>query len=462
MALVAVALVMVLAISFAACGPKDNGSSNDEEEMGFVHTDGNIIRDEKGEPLALMGTNFGGWLVQESWLVPTEIGKVYGQIDMLIELANRFGKDGADELMTIYEDNWVTEKDFEFVKSLGMNCIRLPFTYMTLYDAVMLDEETGKYVRTPFADLKLKENAFARLDQAVEMCKKYGLYLILDMHGAVGSQSGNDHTGDILYPTSGQLWREDEVGEICRAKTKELWVAIASHFKDERCIAFYDLMNEPGIKSSDGSSQTTTKVTWDYFDELYKAIREVDPNHAISMESCWEASNLPSPTKYGWENVVYQYHHYNWTSNYVAGITHNKGFYGLKVMLLKDVDIPIFIGEFNVWGDRDRDRERFTQTEEEAWKGVMELYCGLGWHFTTWNFKHAATRSSWGLLNLNEDHAQANFLTDDFDTIAAAWRAGNSTNYHENTALTNCIKPYLSTFNTLREDTSDKKFAILS
>lgn len=449
--LVAAVLVLTLALAFAACDPK--GGSDQ-----FVRADGKILLGNDGKPVALMGTNFGGWLVQESWLVPTEIGKVYGHIDMLLELANRFGKDRADELLAIYEDNWVTEQDFEFVKNLGMNCIRLPFTYLTLYEGVMLDEATNKYVRTPFKDLTLKKDAFKRLDWAVEMCKKYGLYLILDMHGAVGSQSGNDHTGDILYPNFGQLWLNDETGETCRAKTKELWVAIAEHYKDEKCIAFYDLMNEPGIKDASGG-QITDERTWVYFDELYKAIREVDPNHAISMESCWEVGGLPDPAMYGWENVVYQYHHYNWTRNYM-GFSDNKFFYGFKVQGLKSVNVPIFIGEFNVWGDDGRDK-KYTQTEEEAWAGVMELYAGYGWHFTTWNFKHAATHSSWGLLNLNEDHTQANYMTDDFDTIAAAWRAGNSSNYHENTSLTNCIKPYLSTFNVMRDEPT-KKFAILS
>lgn len=445
------ALVATLIFSFAGCAPAPPTAKC------FVHADGALIKDKFDEPVGLVGTNLGGWLVQESWLVPTDVGEEYGHIDMLVELANRFGKERADELIKIYEDNWVTEADLAFVKSLGMNCVRLPFSYMTLCDAAQLDETTGKYARTPYAELELKQDAFARLDQALAMCKKYGLYLILDMHGAVGSQNGNDHSGDISrHNEGGDLWREDETGEICREKTKELWVAIAERYKDERDIAFFDLLNEPGIKDADGNQKTDERV-FEYFDELYDAIRAVDPNHAICMESCWEAGDLPNPSDYGWTNVIYQYHHYNWTSMNML----NSSFYQLKMMTASwlPYSVPTFIGEFNVWGDRERNG-RLTQTDEEAWSGVVELYAGLGWHFTTWNFKHAAKNSTWGLLNAKSDVAQANFRTDSFERIAECWRAANSTNYAENTTLTACITPHLSNFNaTLEEAPAD--FAIL-
>ncbi len=443
------ALMATLVFSFAGC--------TSVKEKCFVHTEGAVLKDKYDTPFGLVGTNLGGWLVQESYLVPTDVGEEYGQIDMLIELANRFGKEQADELVKIYEDNWVTEADFAFIKSLGMNCVRLPFTYMTLCDAVTQDQATRAYVRTPYEELTLKKDAFARLDQALELCKKYDMYLILDMHGAVGSQNGNDHSGDIaMHDEGGLLWRDDETGEICREKTKELWVAVATRYKNEKNVAFYDLLNEPGIKDADGN-QTTNERVFDYFDELYDAIRAVDPNHAICMESCWEMANLPDPSEYGWTNVVYQYHHYNWSSLNI----YNMGFYSLKMLQAQALDysVPIFVGEFNVWGDSSRSGG--DQTDEEAWDGVVELYTGLGWHFTTWNFKHAAQNSTWGLLNAKGEVAQANFKTDSFERIAQCWRAANSENYAENKTLTACIKPHLSSFNAMRQEPL-RDFAILN
>lgn len=453
----ALLIVTIFAALFALVACNDKG-----DVVTFVKTDGAKIIDENGKAIGLYGTNLGGWLVQESWLVPTDIGKTYGQIDMMLELANRFGEDGMYRLLDVYENNWVTELDFKRIKGLGLNCVRIPFTYMNLTNPI---KKVGDaYERTPYAELSVDESKFARLDWAIEMCKKYSLYAILDMHGAVGSQSGNDHTGDIAYPDGGRLWGEDEIGEICRAKTKEIWVAIANRYKNEPTVAVYDLMNEPGIKKS--GNQTTTARTHVYFDELYKAIREVDKNHIISVESCWTSFDLPDPAKYGWENVIYQYHHYNWASAGVANAT----YYGLQItannLATKKYNVPILIGEFNVWPDSHKDkvnatRKESSQTEAQAWDGVMELYCGLGWNFTTWNFKHAAEHSSWGLFNYDNTvekmGEQANYKTMSEDEIAKIWARHNSKNYVVNTSLTDCITPHLSSFNTNGNDNRSVK-----
>lgn len=194
-AIVATILILTLlvsALTLVACGDRDTPP---EEQVSFVKTDGAKIIDGNGNAIGLYGTNLGGWLVQESWLVPTDIGKEYGQIDMMIELANRFGEDGMQELLDVYENNWVTELDFQRIKELGMNCVRIPFTYLNFTNPVKKVGDT--YERTPYEELVVDESKFARLDWAIEMCKKYSLYAILDMHGAVGSQSGNDHTSDI-------------------------------------------------------------------------------------------------------------------------------------------------------------------------------------------------------------------------------------------------------------------------
>jgi len=470
----ALLIVAIFAALFALVACNDNGDDNgDDTVVTFVKADGAKIIDENGKAIGLYGTNLGGWLVQESWLVPTDIGKTYGQIDMMLDLANRFGKNGMYRLLDVYEDNWVSELDFKRIKDLGLNCVRIPFTYMNLTNPI---KKVGdKYERTPYAELAVDESKFARLDWAIEMCKKYSLYAILDMHGAVGSQNGNDHSGDIAYPDGGRLWGDDETGEICRAKTKEIWIAIANRYKNEPTVAVYDLMNEPGIKKN--GNQTTTSRTHEYFDELYKAIREVDKNHIISVESCWTSFDLPNPAKYGWENVIYQYHHYNWASSGVA----NAAYYGQQItwnnLATKKYNVPILIGEFNVWPDSHKDKVKATgkessQTEAQAWNGVIELYCGLGWNFTTWNFKHAAKHSSWGLFNYDSDvegmKEQANYLTMSEDEIARIWARHNSENYVVNTSLTNCITPHLSSFNSngndnrsLKEIKADKNYYIL-
>ena len=398
-AFAALAAVLITAfIGFAACNDKPSAAA-----LPMLSAVGEDIVDADGNAVVLRGTNFGGWLVQEGWMCPTE------QTDTLstdMTLYSRFGKERAEELISAYQDSWITEGDFKTVKELGLNVVRVPFTYMNVYHHL---SDEGELLHPD--EFTLREDPFERLDFALEMCKKYGLYLILDMHGAVGSQNGSDHSGDTSRTN---LYANTALGEAYREKTAELWALVAEHFAGESNVAGYDLLNEPTRAS--GATQ------WDYYDVLYKAVREADPDHMIFIEATWEPNNLPSPEDYGWENVVYEYHHYNWDYNNQS----NKSFYTFKKLLGNTHKVPSLIGEFNAWGDSRRSTGKRDQTDLEANAGVLEFYNGEGWHWTTWTYKVVGTLrdSNWGLFNastLLKDVTKINPETDSYEDILAAW-----------------------------------------
>lgn len=398
-AFAALAAVLITAfIGFAACNDKPSDTA-----LPMLSAVGEDIVDADGNAVALRGTNFGGWLVQEGWMCPTK------QTDTLstdMTLYSRFGKEKAEALIAAYQESWITEEDFKTVKELGLNVVRVPFTYMNVYHHL---SDKGELLHPD--EFTLREDPFERLDFALEMCKKYGLYLILDMHGAVGSQNGSDHSGDTSRTN---LYAGTELGEAYREKTAELWALVAEHFAGESNVAGYDLLNEPTRAS--GATQ------WDYYDVLYKAVREADPDHMIFIEATWEPGDLPAPEDYGWENVVYEYHHYNWDYNNQP----NKSFYTFKKLLGNTHKVPSLIGEFNAWGDSRRSTGKRDQTDLEANAGVLEFYNGEGWHWTTWTYKVVGTLrdSNWGLFNastLLKDVTKIDPKTDSYEDILAAW-----------------------------------------
>lgn len=412
-AFAALAAVLITAfIGFAACNDKPSDTA-----LPMLSAEGENIVDADGNAVVLRGTNFGGWLVQEGWMCPTK------QTDTLstdMTLYSRFGKEKAEALIAAYQESWITEEDFKTVKELGLNVVRVPFTYMNVYHHL---SDKGELLHPD--EFTLREDPFERLDFALEMCKKYGLYLILDMHGAVGSQNGSDHSGDTSRTN---LYAGTELGEAYREKTAELWALVAEHFAGESNVAGYDLLNEPTRAS--GATQ------WDYYDVLYKAVREADPDHMIFIEATWEPNNLPSPEDYGWENVVYEYHHYNWEDNDQS----NKSFYTFKKLLGNTHKVPSLIGEFNAWGDSRRSTGKRDQTDLEANAGVLEFYNGEGWHWTTWTYKVVGTLrdSNWGLFNastLLKDVTKIDPETDSYEDILAAWSsvdtAGHFTLYSD-------------------------------
>ena len=324
------------------------------------------------------------------------------QKTMMTTLANRFGASKRDELVSTYENNYWTTQDFDNCAEMGMSVIRLPFTYMNLCD------DNGN----------LKSNAFDRLDWFVQNCSQRGMYVILDMHGAFGSQNGMDHSGEIN--DGKQLY----YNQSNKDKTLNLWKKIAEHFKGNPAVAAYDILNEPGIKAA-----ATYSLHWDFYNEIYNTIRSKDSNHIIIMESCWDADNLPRPSQYGWTNVAYEYHYYPWSAQNSSDA--QKSYFSGKVSDIANHNygVPTFVGEFTCF------------EQAEGWKAAMSTFNGQGWHWTTWSYK-VTGNSSWGIYNHNPE--KVDIYNDSADTIKNKWSAVGTENGWKNDKIYNLVKPYLS------------------
>ena len=403
--LVSMLLVFAMTFSMAISG-KITGITqvSAREALGsndFLKVNGTQIRKQKGtgDVVYLRGTNAGGWLVQENWMNPTNASD---QKTMMTTLANRFGTSKRDELVSTYENNYWTTQDFDNCAEMGMSVIRLPFTYMNLCD------DNGN----------LKSNAFDRLDWFVQNCSQRGMYVILDMHGAFGSQNGMDHSGEI---NDGKQLYYNQSNED---KTLNLWKKIAEHFKGNPAVAAYDILNEPGIKAA-----ATYSLHWDFYNEIYNTIRSKDSNHIIIMESCWDADNLPRPSQYGWTNVAYEYHYYPWSAQNSSDA--QKSYFSSKVSDIANHNygVPTFVGEFTCF------------EQAEGWKAAMSTFNSQGWHWTTWSYK-VTGNSSWGIYNHNPE--KVDIYNDSADTIKNKWSAVGTANGWKNDKIYNLVKPYLS------------------
>ena len=244
------------------------------------------------------------------------------------------------------------------------------------------------------------------------------MYVILDMHGAFGSQNGMDHSGEIN--DGKQLY----YNQSNKDKTLNLWKKIAEHFKGNPAVAAYDILNEPGIKAA-----ATYSLHWDFYNEIYNTIRSKDSNHIIIMESCWDADNLPRPSQYGWTNVAYEYHYYPWSAQNSSDA--QKSYFSSKVSDIANHNygVPTFVGEFTCF------------EQAEGWKAAMSTFNGQGWHWTTWSYK-VTGNSSWGIYNHNPE--KVDIYNDSADTIKNKWSAVGTANGWKNDKIYNLVKPYLS------------------
>ena len=328
-----------------------------------LHTEGEKIIDSNGKEIILRGTNFGGWGIMEDWFCPYT--NPAGEEQVYQTLVKRFGTDATHELFKTYRSNWITETDYKNVASLGMNVVRLPIWYRNFQS-----DDNGTWYRKDNGEID-----FSELDEAVAMCRKYNLYLIIDLHGLPGYQNDYDHCGQSK---SMSLFDNTDKGKRYREVVIDFWVKLAEHYKGETTIAMYDLMNEPlGTNiTRDGSFQQTF---WDFSNELYNAVRAVDPDHIICMEAIWDPSAIASPEVYGWKNIVYQEHLYDITNFTILR----------KVNEIRDCgyNAPFYIGEFYPRG-------------LTTFGYMFSLFNSRNLSWTTWTYKGAgpdADKSPWFL-----------------------------------------------------------------
>ena len=385
---VLLAAVMALSVCAVAVSAEDAPAYTPIGEGDLLHAEGETIYNAKGEPVILRGTNFGGWGIMEDWFCPFE--DPAGEENCYLKLVERFGQEQAHELFQTYRANWITEVDYQNVADCHMNVIRLPIWFRNFQS-----DDDGTWYRKEDGSID-----FSELDEVVRLCKKYGLYLIIDAHGLPGYQNDYDHCG---RSKSMSLFDDTEKGARYREVVVDFWTEIAGRYKDEPTIAMYDLMNEP-LGTNITRDRSYQQAFWDFSDELYRAVRAVDPDHIITMEAIWAPNAIPSPDVYGWENIVYQEHLYD-VSN--------------PAMLAKADEIknakynsPFLIGEFYPRGVATFDY-------------MLSLFNDRGLSWTTWTYKGAykgAEGSPWFLYG-SSDIEKIDYVNDSYETIADKWGA---------------------------------------
>ena len=358
-------------------------------QMSMLRASGRSIVNAQGAVVPLVGVNLGGWFVMEKWMVPLDSGSLPDTYSVMQTLDSRFGVATEQSLIKTYQQSWITTTDLDNIKNAGFNVVRAPIWWGQFY---LLNDQTPSGWRA---------DAFEVLDWLVNACAARGIYVIIDMHGVVGGQSNSDDTG---RSGQNQYWTNSNF----QGDTAYLWWQIANHYKGNPTVAGYDLINEPV-----GTPSNAT--VWNIYNALYQSIRSVDPSHMIIMEGTWGSWNwsmLPNPNVFGWTNVAYQMHEYQWNapqSQVEQGAVNQVNDFNNHA----SYNVPGYVGEFNDFGFG----SATWQFSTNAWNAA-----GLSW--TMWSYKATAglIPNSWGFYDPNHWATTPNISTDSAATIAADWQ----------------------------------------
>lgn len=390
-----IAMLSALLIGIFACSEDSNKAEIDpsiliEPEVPEVvvsysqlQAKGTQWQNQEEQKVDLRGINLGNWLAMEMWMFGSEEpmgGDIKDQCRLESKLTERFGEDEKSAVIKNHRDNWITEKDWDQMKASGFNLIRVPFLFDLIED--------------PNNPNTLKADAWDYLDQAIAAAKSREMYVVLDLHGAVGRQGWEHHTG---CADKNELWDSAEY----RQRTVWLWQQIAEKYQDEAAVAGYGLLNEPW-----GTDSETLK---DLMIELYQAIRTIDENHIVILPShnADGISAYGNPDDLNMENVAFEHHFYpgifdwgeigyhvhrDWLT---CGELGDGGVCDVAQALI-DVDTPLLIGEMQPWtglGELGGDITRAT----------FDRYNELDWAATAWSYKTTSFagglgQGPWGLM----------------------------------------------------------------
>jgi endoglucanase len=278
--------------------------------FAFLKTSGRNIINSEGQPVLLRGYGLGGWLVPEGYMLHIP---GYGSPSAIRTLiSDLVGEENTAAFYREYEANYVAEADIAQIAAWGLNSVRLPFNYRMLTPV----DQPGVYL----------EEGFAVIDKTLEWCKKYKLYLILDLHCAPGGQNnGNISDSDGLVA---RLW----TSKTNQDRTIDLWKKLAERYANEEWIGGYDLINEPVLPPGYANGALKSLLV-----KIIQAVREVDTNHIVFIEGNWYATDFNLLTPPFDDNMVYSFHKY-WNSTAVSSIQS-------YLTMSSQNNVPLWLGE---------------------------------------------------------------------------------------------------------------------
>jgi len=280
--------------------------------MSFLRAHDARLVDGDGKPVLLRGVGLGNWLLPEGYMWKFEPPGPQSPREIEALFADVVGEERASQFWSAFRDRFIADADLARIAAEGMNHVRLPIN-----SRVLLTE-----------DGQVQPQGFAAIDWLIDRCRVHRLWVVLDLHGAPGGQTGTNI--DDSPRGLPELFTERRYQE----QAIELWRALAARYRDEPVVAGYDLLNEP-LPNEHQHRHAADLVA--LYGELTAAIRAVDPDHLIIYEGTHWASNWDIFTEVWDPKSVLQFHRY-WSPPDRPGI---QRYLDVRARL----GLPIYMGE---------------------------------------------------------------------------------------------------------------------
>lgn len=338
------------------------------------------------------GTNLGNWLVLEKWMKPDLFAGTGTEDETW--LARKLPPEEFAAKLKAHRDTYVTEEDFAFIASNGLNMVRLPVPYFTFGD------------RPPFV------GCVEYIDKAFDWAEKYGLQILLDLHTVPYSQNGYDNGGI----TGVCKWcKHPEEVEFALTVLERL----AKRYGTRKGLYGIEVLNEPSSwivyrtapstgKAEDkeeakGSGYVPMPFLKDFYTKAYRRLRAILPEektivfHDGFRFTSWNRFFETS----GMKNVALDTHIYIFAMENFVPI-HQPWVYGTYININRNMirkvqkAVPVIVGEWcicNKYADQMKGKYTTPDKAAEQKKRYREIAAleldawseAAGWFY--WNYQ---------------------------------------------------------------------------
>lgn len=248
----------------------------------------------------MRGINVGGWLVLESWIRPSlyknnSVADGAGEWQFCAQL----GQSKCADVLTQHHAEWFTFTDMQTLASAGFTHLRIPIGYWILGSPFIAPGE-------PYVSV-----GWSALVSAIGWAYTLGMKIVVDMHGAPGSQNGHDNSG-----FSGPIgWLNGTNRERTTAALVELALrlnALNSTAGYAGAVVAIETLNEPWTTQVGGPIQFTDLAAW--YTNATNALRAAGWSGDIWHHDGFGPGNpvwagwLPSPQYSGIHLDTHQYY----------------------------------------------------------------------------------------------------------------------------------------------------------
>lgn len=367
----------------------------------------------------------------ESKFMSCGTGSKQAEMDILSGFGtSKAGIGNATSYMEKHWDTWITESDFAKMATIGINTVRIPIGYWSV----------GPYFthESPFQDYAdVYEYSWRYVARAINWAAKYEIGVLLDLHGAYGSQNGQAHsglsTGKIEFFTKKNM-----------NLTKDLLLWLAKEVSDVTNIVGIQLLNEPVDRDS----------LWSWYSSTMDAMRNVSTNAATVPLYFHDAFKLSKGANFvaGRKDFVVQDHHsyfvYTSSDQSMSADDHTSKIQGsLLQSFEKQSDVArrnVITGEWSCalspsslskTKGRKEAQTDFCKAQVDAYRTAQ-----AGWTFWSWQMENCGDNGGWCFQQAIKDYLWSSFDSWGLQAHTSSYyKELNATDAKKSSSLTDTI-----------------------